>query len=100
MVQVTLRVDDDLAHQMKRIAAARGESVNAFASRVLSAAVDPEFAGTDADRLRERLTAAGLMSPATGPRAARPDPDFVREVQRAIKPGKSFSDYVPEDRRV
>ena len=99
MVQVTLRLDDALAHDMKRVARDRGESVNAFAARILSAAVDPQFAGTEADRLRERLAAAGLGAVPTGRRTARPDPELLAQAQRAAAGSrKLFSDYVSEDR--
>ncbi|MGE4426969.1 MAG: transcriptional regulator [Solirubrobacteraceae bacterium] len=62
MRQVTLRLDDDLATDVARVAADRGTSVNAFAAAVLSAAVDPELAGDEAERLRARLRARGLLA--------------------------------------
>ena len=53
---------------MKGEADARGESVNAFASRVLRAAVDPEFGGSEVERMRARFAAAGILAePASRP---------------------------------
>ncbi|MBA3261364.1 MAG: toxin-antitoxin system HicB family antitoxin, partial [Thermoleophilaceae bacterium] len=59
MRQVTLRLPDELSDRLKQAAAERGDSVNAYASAVLSAAVDPELAGDEAARVRERLARAG-----------------------------------------
>ena len=68
MRRVTLRLDDELATGMKGEADARGESVNAFASRVLRAAVDPEFGGSEVERMRARFAAAGILAePASRP---------------------------------
>ncbi len=62
MKQVTLRVEDRLANFLKQAAAARDESVNSYAQTVLSAAVDPEYAGDETAQLRERLERAGLLA--------------------------------------
>lgn len=61
MPQLTLRIDERLAADLKRHAAAAGRSVNAWASQVLLAAVDPDLATTEARRTRERLARAGLL---------------------------------------
>jgi hypothetical protein len=51
----------------------RGQSVNRWATDVLSAAVDPAFAGGDAEALRERLARARLLIPTTPGKRRRPD---------------------------
>ncbi len=61
MHQLTLRVPDELAAQLKLAAHGRDESVNGYAVMVLSAAVDPELAGDEVTGLKERLARAGLL---------------------------------------
>ncbi len=99
MKQLTLRVDDRLADFLKRAAAARGESVNAYAHAVLGAAVDPELAGDEAAQLRERLDRAGLL--AAVPRASHPAPAgaALERARRRAGRGRSLSSLVAEDRR-
>jgi hypothetical protein len=99
MRQLTLRVGDRLADRLKAVAAERGQSVNAYAEAVLSAAVDPELADGELARLRERLARAGLLAPGVpGPRAGPPDAD-VAEARAAAASGRSLSSLVSEDRR-
>lgn len=98
MRQVTLRLDDDVARRLKSVAAARGQSVNSFAGSILGAATDPDLAGDELSRLRERLARAGLLG--EGPRAA-PAPS-VGDVERArahAGEGRSLADLVGEGRR-
>jgi plasmid stability protein len=99
MPQITLRVDDDLARRLKIAASSAGRSVNAFAGSVLRAAVDPELAGDEAQRLRERLRAAGLLEEGIPLRAAAPDPAAVRAARRAAGGGTSLAQLVSEGRR-
>lgn len=98
MRQLTLRLPDELAASLRQTAAQSGRSVNSFATAVLSAAVDPELAGDDAARVRERLARAGLLTPA-GLSRTRPDPDRVREARRRAARGRPISELVSEDRR-
>jgi hypothetical protein len=98
MKQLTLRVDDRLADFLKQAAAARSESVNAYAQAVLSAAVNPELAGDHAAQLRERLSRAGLL--AIVPPVSQPAPDeaaLARARQRAGG-GRSLAEILAEDR--
>lgn len=98
MRQLTLRVDEQLAEQLKSAAAARAESVNTYARAVLAAAVDPELAGDEAARLRERLRAAGLLSEAFGS-AVSPPPEELEAARAAAGTGTALSDFVREGRR-
>jgi hypothetical protein len=98
MKQVTLRVEDRLATSLKQAAAARSESVNAYAQAVLSAAVDPEFAGDEVTQLRERLDRAGLLAiPAQVPHSA-PNRAALGRARRNAGRGRSLSSLVIEDR--
>lgn len=98
MHQVTLRLPDELAARLRQTAAESGRSVNSFATAVLSAAVDPELAGDEASRVRERLARAGLLTP-PGSSRSRPDPDQVRRARRRAARGKPMSEIVSEGRR-
>jgi predicted transcriptional regulator len=98
MRQITLRLDDDLADRLRSVADERGTSVNALASVVLRAAVDPEAAGSEIERVRERLARAGLL--------ARPEPVQSPPGHRAVARararagrGTRLSDLISEDRR-
>jgi hypothetical protein len=96
--QLTLRVDERLAAFIKQAAAARNESVNAYAHSVLSAAVDPEFAGDESAQLRERLSRAGLLAVAPhAPHPAPADAALARARKRAGR-GRSLSSLVVDDR--
>jgi predicted transcriptional regulator len=98
MAQLTLRISDDLARDLKREAARRGESVNALASHALSALVDPELEGDAIERMRERLRRAGLLEqPALheGPQVS--DEQFQR-ARVAAGRGRPLSDFVSEGR--
>lgn len=99
MPQLTLRVPTELVDRLKTVAAARGESVNAYASAVLGAAVDPDLASDEAERLRERLARAGLLADLAPPRASkRHSRRDVARARRAAAQGRSVSDVVREGR--
>jgi len=98
MHQLTLRLPDEIAHRLKQAAGEAERSVNSYATAVLSAAVDPELAGDESARLRERLARAGLLAP-TGPRQERPDPTQLRRARRQAGKGRPLSEIVSEDRR-
>lgn len=98
MRQLTLRVDDGLAARLKAVAGDRGESVNRYAEAVLSAAVDPELAGSEADRLRERLARAGLLVIPEPRDVRRPGRDELVAARAAAGRGKPLSEMVSEGR--
>jgi predicted transcriptional regulator len=98
MMQLTLRVPDDLANDLKRVAAERGQSVNALATQVLAAVVDPELAADPGQRLRERLARAGLLAGTAPLDKEPPDEDAVRRARAAAGAGKPLADYVSEGR--
>ncbi|MGH9189644.1 MAG: transcriptional regulator [Acidimicrobiales bacterium] len=102
MSQLTLRLEENLAGQVKSAAAARGMSVNRWASSVLRAAVDPDLAGDEAERLRARLVRAGLLQPPSetreGGAKARPDARAVARARARAGRGRRLADLVSEDR--
>jgi hypothetical protein len=98
MRQLTLRVPQELAERLKGIARERDESVNGYAVKVLSAAVDPDLAGDEITGLKERLGRAGLLlSPERLP-VGRPSARALGRARVAAGRGRPLSDFVTEGR--
>jgi hypothetical protein len=98
MAQLTLRIPDHLLGPVRSAAQAAGTSLNAWATAVLTAAVDPDLAGDEAAAVRARLARAGLLMPAGEARTARPPADRVAQARVAAGRGRSLSDFVKEGR--
>lgn len=98
MAQLTLRVDDDLADDLRAFADREGKSVNAVAATALRALVDPDAADTDTDRYRERLRRMGLLTEPALKAGPRPDPVELADASRQAAKGKMLSDIILEDR--
>lgn len=99
MAQLSIRLDDALAAQLKAHAELRGQSVNGWVVAVLRAAVDPELAGSEAERTRERLRRAGLLVEPARTHAPRAhDPARIRAARRAAGAGRSLSEFVSDGR--
>ena len=98
MKQLTLRVPDDLAADLTRVAGDRGQSVNAFATLGLRALVDPDAAGDELERIRERLRRAGVAVYTPTRDVVAPDPEAAAEARAALGSGQLVSDIVSEQR--
>jgi hypothetical protein len=101
MAQVSWRADDALVERVRRSAAASGRSLNEFVTVVLDVATDPARAGTEAERVRERLRHAGLLElPSSSPvsRRARPTRAAVEAASRRAAKGTSLATLVSEGR--
>ena len=99
MAQVTLRLEAELAAQLKRVSAEAGLSVNRYASAVLRAAVDPDHEGDEAGRLRARLARAGVLVAGMPTVDEPPGGDVVDAARRRAGSGRPLSDLVAEARR-
>jgi hypothetical protein len=99
MRQLTLRVPEELAERLKGTAHDRGESVNGYAVKVLSAAVDPDLAGDEVTGLRDRLARAGLLLTPERIPAKRPSARSLSRARAAAGRGRPLSDFVTEGRR-
>jgi hypothetical protein len=99
MRQLTLRVPEELAERLKGTARDREESVNGYAVKVLSAAVDPELAGDEITGLKERLARAGLLLTPERLLAKRPSERALSRARAAAGRGRPLSDLVTEGRR-
>jgi plasmid stability protein len=97
MAQLTVRTTDELVDRVRAAANRLGRSMNEYVVAVLGAATDPDLAGDDAERIRERLARAGLLA-STGETRRRPDADAVAEARAAAGRGTPLSDIVTSDR--
>jgi len=99
MRQLTLRVPEELAERLKGAARDREDSVNGYAVKVLSAAVDPDLAADEMTGLKERLARAGLLlTPERVLRKGRPSARAVSRARAAAGRGRPLSSFVAEDR--
>jgi plasmid stability protein len=99
MAQMTWRTSDDLLERVRRQAREHGRSLNDWVTVVLSAASDPSLAGDEAQRVRERLAAAGLLDPVTPTAGRRPDAADLARARSAAGQGTALSQMVSEGRR-
>lgn len=100
MPQITLRVDEQLADDLKSYASKAGRSMNAWIVSVLRAAVDPDLADSETERMRARLTRAGLLIVPRARAALRaPDARRLARARRAAGKGTRLSDLVAAGRR-
>jgi uncharacterized protein (DUF1778 family) len=97
--QLTLRVPEELAKRLKLAATDRQDSVNGYAVKVLSAAVDPDLAGDEITGLKERLAQAGLLLTPERLSAKPPSERALARARAAAGHGKPLSDFVTEGRR-
>jgi plasmid stability protein len=99
MAQLTVRLDDKLAREVKAQAEAQGRSVNSWVVALLDAAVNPDLEDSDAARTRARLARAGLLAQ-TGvdrPRG-RADRRRVARARKAAGAGTPLSRLVSDGR--
>ena len=97
MAQVTWRAPEELVERVRRAAAQRSSSINEFVTRVLDAATDPELTDDESLRIRERLSAAGLLAP-SGPPRPRPAEDDLARARRRAGQGNPLADLVRDGR--
>lgn len=99
MHQITLRIPEELADDLRAAAERSGKSMNAWATDLLRAALDPSYADDEHERLRERLRRAGILAEAPRRRPGRPDPEEVEAARKRAGRGTPLSDLVAEGRR-
>lgn len=98
MKQLTVRTPDALLERVRSAAQERDLSINEYVSRVLDAATNPDLATTDAERLRQRLSAAGLLVTRHAPAPQRPPESVVAAARRAAGHGTPLSTLVSKGR--
>ncbi len=98
MTQITVRADEPLAAAVRRRAADEGKSMNEAMLMLMRVYVDPDLAGTDAERIRERLKRAGLLASPVPVQAVAPDPAKLARARAAAGAGTALSTLVNADR--
>jgi hypothetical protein len=98
MSQLTIRTDDDLLERIQRTARRAGKSMNEYVTAVLDAATNPDLAGSEAERTRERLDRAGLLTTPSKLAAKRPTKAAIEAAGRRAAIGRSLADYVSDGR--
>ena len=78
---MTWRAPADLVERVRRAAQRQRRSMNDYVTAVLDAATNPRLAGSEAERLRERLDQAGLLAEPSE-RHRRPPRDAVSDARR------------------
>lgn len=96
---MTWRATDELMRRVRGAAERQGRSMNDFVTAVLDAATDPSLGGTEAERVRERLAAAGLLANPTAQPRRRPSATALRKARAAASRGTSLTELVEEGRR-
>ena len=97
MSQVTWRAPDQLVERVRQVAGREGYSLNEYLTRLARAATDPSLAGTDMERLRERLARAGVLAESESPRP-RPDRAAVARARRRAGQGTPLAELVADGR--
>jgi hypothetical protein len=97
MEQMTWRAPADLIERVRRAARRQHRSMNDYVTAVLDAATNPRLAGSEAERLRERLDQAGLLAE-PGERRRRPPHQEAAGARRRAGAGTALSQLVSEDR--
>lgn len=98
MKQMTTRVPETLLERIRRSAHDRNISINEFVNNTLEAATNPELEGSEAERIRGRLEAAGLTVVRHAPAPEPPPEDVIAAARRAAGRGTPLSDIVSMDR--
>lgn len=98
MRQFSVRLSDDHGAAIKRLAQARGRSVNQTFEDLVVAATDPGNAPDANAALRERLVRAGLIYDVPVAVGARPETSALDEARAAAGRGTPLSQIVSEQR--
>lgn len=98
MPQITIRADVELVQRVKESASGLGRSMNEYVTAVLDAATNPDLAGTEADRTRERLSRAGLLIVPVPRSGKRPTARAVAQAGRRAAAGRAVADFVSDGR--
>lgn len=94
---MTWRAPTDLIERVRHAAQRQRRSMNDYVTAVLDAATNPSLAGSEAERLLERLDQAGLLAEPGEPRR-RPPCEETASARRRAGRGTALSELVSEDR--
>lgn len=91
-------MDDALLDAVRRAANAAGLSVNRFITETLLVATSEDDQSTEAERMRHRLRAAGLLAVEPRPSGRRISDRRLAELRKKAGTGTPLSDIVAADR--
>ena len=94
---MTWRAPADLIERVRRAARRQHRSMNDYVTAVLDAATNPRLAGSEAERLRERLDQAGLLAE-PGERHRRPSREETAGARSRAGAWTALSQLVSDDR--
>ena len=98
MAEMTWRTSDELLERVRRQAREQGRSLNDWVTAVLSAATDPTH-DDEVQRVRERLSDAGLLDASDTGEQRRPGDVELARARAAAGRGTPLSTLVGEARR-
>jgi hypothetical protein len=100
MKQFSVRLSDERGLAVRRLASARGRSINQTFEDLVAAATDPALAGGELQALRERLAHAGLVFDVSAlPDVLAPTDAELARARAAAGRGTSLAELVSEGRR-
>lgn len=100
MKQFSVRLSDERGRAVRRLASARGRSINQTFEDLVAAATDPGLAGGELEALRERLSLAGLVFDVSAlPDIRTPTDDELARARAAAGRGTTLAELVSEGRR-
>ena len=100
MKQFSVRLSDERGLAVRRLASARGRSINQTFEDLVAAATDPGLAGGELEALRERLSLAGLVFDVSAlPDIRTPTDDELARARAAAGRGTTLAELVSEGRR-
>jgi hypothetical protein len=100
MEQFSVRLSDERGRAVRRLAAARGASINQTFEDLVAAATDPAFADDDRQAMRERLARAGLVFDVSSlPDVDAPTEAELARARAAAGRGTPLAELVSEGRR-
>ncbi len=95
-----MRLSDERGQAVRRLAVARGASINQTFEDLVGAATDPALAEDDRQALRERLARAGLVFDVSAlPDVGAPTDAELARARTAAGRGTPLADLVSEGRR-
>lgn len=95
---MTWRTTDELLGRVRRQAEEQQRSLNEWVTLVLDAASDPGTAGSEAEKVRERLAQAGNLARIQPRHSPRPDERRLADARAAAGRGTPLSAHVVADR--
>jgi hypothetical protein len=96
--QLTVRADPALVERVRQAARRTQRSINEYVVAILDAATNPDNASNEAERVRERLRHAGLLSEPSARQRGRPDRADAEKARKRAGRGTPLSDIVTSSR--